>query len=228
MTRFLSYRWQSPRLVAVMVLTLLIMGCQTSPSAIAESNDSPDSTVSSPSADLTLPDDSAMPPSVLNSVLQDIEKRTGIDANQLTWVGATAETWSDGCLGLGGPAESCLMALVEGWQVHVSYDQEEWFYRTDATGQAVRWIDTDLHSPLPPSLSDRLLQQVADETGLERDRLQVTDATSAVWNGCLGIEPDNGVCTEIAIFGWRVEVDVDGTVQVYHTNHDGSDIRRYS
>ena len=53
------------------------------------------------------------------------------------------QTWSDGCLGLGGPAESCLAALTEGWQVALvdSATGDRYTYRTNEDGSAVRLDD---------------------------------------------------------------------------------------
>lgn len=50
------------------------------------------------------------------------------------------QTWSDGCLGLGGPAEACLAALTEGWQVELvdSATGNRYTYRTNENGSAVR------------------------------------------------------------------------------------------
>ncbi|MEL7353838.1 MAG: YbaY family lipoprotein [Cyanobacteria bacterium J06560_5] len=54
------------------------------------------------------------------------------------------QTWSDGCLGLGGPAEACLAALTEGWQVEVvdSATGDRYTYRTNGDGSAVRLDET--------------------------------------------------------------------------------------
>lgn len=50
------------------------------------------------------------------------------------------ETWSDGCLGLGGPAESCLAALTEGWKVELidTASGKRYVYRTNLNGDSVR------------------------------------------------------------------------------------------
>ena len=50
------------------------------------------------------------------------------------------ETWSDGCLGLGGPAESCFAALTEGWRVEVidTATGTRYVYRTNRDGAQVR------------------------------------------------------------------------------------------
>jgi hypothetical protein len=47
--------------------------------------------------------------------------------------------WSDSCLGLGGPAESCLAVITPGWQVELSVDGGETYeVRTDELGEVVR------------------------------------------------------------------------------------------
>ena len=49
------------------------------------------------------------------------------------------EEWSDSCLGLGGPAESCLAAMYPGWQVMLEVDGGEVYeVRTDELGEIVR------------------------------------------------------------------------------------------
>ena len=47
--------------------------------------------------------------------------------------------WSDSCLGLGGPAESCLKAEVEGWLVELSANDKMFIARTDWLGEQVRF-----------------------------------------------------------------------------------------
>lgn len=48
------------------------------------------------------------------------------------------QTWNDGCLGLGGAAESCLQALVEGYRLEFTAEGKTYVYRTDKAGTAVR------------------------------------------------------------------------------------------
>jgi len=49
------------------------------------------------------------------------------------------QEWSDSCLGLGGPAESCLVAIHPGWQVLLLVvDGETYEVRTDELGEIIR------------------------------------------------------------------------------------------
>lgn len=62
----------------------------------------------------------------------------GIDEDSIDLVSVTDEVWSDGCLGLGGPAESCLAAETPGFRVVLGVDGKEYTYRTDLTGVEAR------------------------------------------------------------------------------------------
>ncbi|UCE00486.1 MAG: hypothetical protein JSV42_07130 [Chloroflexota bacterium] len=47
--------------------------------------------------------------------------------------------WSDSCLGLGGPAESCLAAITPGWRVNLLVNgSDSYEVRTDELGEIVR------------------------------------------------------------------------------------------
>ena len=53
-----------------------------------------------------------IPRSVVNAVRREIARAYRIPPGQLKVVSATPQTWSDSCLGLGGPAESCAQILM--------------------------------------------------------------------------------------------------------------------
>lgn len=69
---------------------------------------------------------------------QDLATKLGISVNEITIVEAEPTEWSDGCLGLGGPAESCLAAIVPGLRVELSVEGKTYVYRTDLTGASIR------------------------------------------------------------------------------------------
>lgn len=166
---------------------------------------------------------------LVSRVLRTASRDLGIPRRQLFIQRYSQETWTDSCLGLGGPAESCALMLVEGWQLEVSHGEQSWFYRTDATGQVMRQIDRA--DVLPPSVRDRLIEAAAQQLNRPASELGVLAAEPRIWNGCLGIttSPDQ-VCTEIALLGWRAVVQQGEATQtaptwVFHLNGDGSDVR---
>ena len=80
----------------------------------------------------------SLPPSVRDSVLQAAVKQTGRQLGQLLILQASPKVWSDGCLGLGPSGQMCTAVLVRGWEVRVADQREEWVYRTNSSGDAVK------------------------------------------------------------------------------------------
>lgn len=95
-------------------------------------------------ADLGTPNGEIAPDGVVRAVKVAIASETGIAVEQLSVTAASAETWPDGCLGLGDDDELCTQALVSGWQMTIEADIEAddedrtWTYRTDNTGDQLR------------------------------------------------------------------------------------------
>ncbi|PSN15413.1 hypothetical protein C7271_20895 [filamentous cyanobacterium CCP5] len=87
-------------------------------------------------------DESSLPDGVAEAVLAAAAAEAQVDPDALTILEAEPQTWPDGCLGLGGPAEACIAALTEGWRVVVSSGDRTWIFRTDGSGRQVR-LDTE-------------------------------------------------------------------------------------
>ncbi|MBC6436316.1 hypothetical protein FM036_46380 [Nostoc sp. HG1] len=165
-----------------------------------------------------------LPRSVEQAVRQDLSQRLNVPLQNVKLVRFTPQTWSDGCLGLGGAAESCLQAQVEGWRVEVIYNQQTWIYRTDKTANVIRLEPLATGEVLPPIVSQRLISAVAKEVRVPATRLQIAHVKSAVWDGCLGIFTPGRGCTKIALQGWQVVIASSNRSWVYHLDQDGSRI----
>ena len=71
---------------------------------------------------------------------------SGIPEEQISLSSVSAETWPDGCLGLGRPGEVCTEALVPGYRIRLAVDNkgftpgpDMWYvWRTDRTGTVWR------------------------------------------------------------------------------------------
>jgi hypothetical protein len=69
---------------------------------------------------------------------KDLAAKLSVDEKSIVIMEVKEMTWNDGCLGLGGPAESCLQALVPGFRVEMLAKGKTYFYRTDKTGATIR------------------------------------------------------------------------------------------
>ncbi len=89
-----------------------------------------------------IPDGSAsedLPETIASAVITKHAQFINAPADFINLERSSRQTWSDSCLGLGGPAESCLFALTEGWQVTVVDNTDKaTTYRTNLSGNSIR------------------------------------------------------------------------------------------
>ena len=74
----------------------------------------------------------------VGKAVADLADQLGLDVEGVQVVKVEDAEWSDSCLGLGGPAESCAAVVTPGYQVTLSVDGVEYVFRTDLSGDAVR------------------------------------------------------------------------------------------
>jgi len=84
-----------------------------------------------------------LPQTVQNAVIDDAANRTGIPANAFTVIEAEPRDWPNGCLGLADPGVACTQAIVPGWRVVLTANQQQWVYRTDETGNQVSLAESN-------------------------------------------------------------------------------------
>lgn len=94
----------------------------------------------------------AQPAAVLEA-LEWLSERLGVDVNSIVITEAEQVDWSDSCLELGGPAESCLAAVTPGWKITFEVDGVTYEVHTDQNASIIRLAGDEL---LPPGASTEL------------------------------------------------------------------------
>jgi hypothetical protein len=79
-----------------------------------------------------------LPPVAAVKAREALAADLGVDVEEVTLVSYERMDWTDSCLGLGGPAESCLAAIHPGWLVMLEVDGETYEVRTDELGEIIR------------------------------------------------------------------------------------------
>jgi|GEM_PF-133743 len=69
---------------------------------------------------------------------KELATKLGVAEKSIVIMQITDTTWNDSCLGLGGPAESCLQLLVPGFTIELLAQGKTYIYRTDKSGETVR------------------------------------------------------------------------------------------
>ncbi|MBE9136155.1 hypothetical protein IQ254_02885 [Nodosilinea sp. LEGE 07088] len=197
----------------------LLLSCTVPPEPASSTPDSPPAVRTEETLNEPLPE------TVRDRIKADLASQLDIPAEQLVISQYSRETFSDGCLGLGGPAESCLAALTEGWQVEVINPQtgQRYLYRSDLTGDQIRRSEAE--QSLPESVRDRIFA-TAERDGLNPSRrLEIIAAEPQIWGGCYGLATATEMCTEVAISGWRAVLSDGEQYWIYHTDSRGETVR---
>ncbi|MEW6499306.1 MAG: hypothetical protein AB1589_43540, partial [Cyanobacteriota bacterium] len=72
---------------------------------------------------------------------------------------------------------------------------------------------------LPESVATALLQNVSQQSGVPVSDLRILGAQRVTWrDGCMGLSSRNTACTLALVEGWRVVVQSNDQMWVYHTN----------
>lgn len=135
--------------------------------------------------------------------------------------------FSDSCLGLGGPAESCLQAITPGWLVLLDVNGETYEVHTDQTGEQVRMAAT---LPVGDGASDPAVgaaqEFLAAELGVALGDVQVISVEAAEFSdSCLGLGGPDELCAQVITPGWVILADVNGQTYEAHADQTGQQVR---
>jgi hypothetical protein len=162
-------------------------------------------------------------PAGVEAARQALAARLGIPAEQIIIVTYEPIDWPDGCLGLGGPAESCLAAITPGYAVTLETGGEQYAYRTNLEGTAVR---EDLFQASSAAV-DMARLALAERLGITIDQVTVVSQVPVEWpDSCLGLPAEDELCAMMITPGYEITLQAAGEVQVFHTNEDGSSVRQ--
>jgi hypothetical protein len=92
-----------------------------------------------PVDDAVTTDSEGLPPVAAIKAREALAAELDLAIEDVTILSQEQKTWSDSCLGLGGAAESCLQAEVDGWLVELSVSGEIYKARTDWLGEQIRF-----------------------------------------------------------------------------------------
>lgn len=77
-------------------------------------------------------------PEAVVAARQALAEELGASPDEIDVIAYERREWTDSCLGLGGPAESCLQVITPGWLVMLGSEGQVYEFHTDETGDSVR------------------------------------------------------------------------------------------
>lgn len=79
-----------------------------------------------------------LPPKAVLDAQQWLATQLSVAVEQVQIMEVEQAEWSDSCLGLGGPNESCLQVITPGWRAVFEINGQLYEVRTDETGSIIR------------------------------------------------------------------------------------------
>lgn len=134
----------------------------------------------------------------------------GVDEDALEMERIEDAEWSDGCLGLGGPDESCLAAITPGYAITFNVGGESYVVRTDLEGNAVRVEAAAEQAPGEsegdaPEAALAALEQLALEAGVSAEEIEIVTWSAEEWSdSCLGLGGPEESCLQAITPGYLV------------------------
>lgn len=150
----------------------------------------------------------------------------GVAVEEIEVVSTEPAEFTDSCLGLGGPAESCLQAITPGWVVVLSVDGQEYELHTDETGQQVRLVVETPANDGSDTIAAAVQEFLSAELGVALGDVQVISVEQTEFSdSCLGLGGPAEICAQVMTPGWLVMVDVAGQPYEVHTDAMGEQVR---
>ncbi|NJL10966.1 MAG: hypothetical protein HC908_14500, partial [Calothrix sp. SM1_7_51] len=121
----------------------------------------------------------------------------------------------------------CTQALVTGWIVTASDGNRNWIYHSNSNGSTLLLANSNNISNqsvnLPRNVRAAVLRAASQQLKIRVTSVNIASAEKRTFkNGCLDLGEANEICSTALINGWRVVVNVENQVLVYHTNENGS------
>lgn len=116
----------------VLMSALLLAACSVAPGSVSPTAAPPTSASPTPN------DAPVLPPKAALEAQKALAEVLGVPLESITIASVKQAEWTDSCLGLGGPAESCLQSIVPGYQVRLESGGKLYEYRTNEDGSVLR------------------------------------------------------------------------------------------
>ncbi|MBC5793649.1 hypothetical protein H5968_00365 [Sphaerospermopsis sp. LEGE 00249] len=168
-----------------------------------------------------------LPRNISEAVLRDASVRSRVQVSDLKISQVTQTTFSNRCIFEFKKGCTKEYKPIQGWVVVVQVKEQSWTYHVSQSSQIV--IEPNINffnaSQLPRNIASKVLNDVANRSGVNRNSLSIYSSTSKIFsNSC--VFNFGEVCAEIyqPVEGWVVVVKVKEESWTYHVNKSGSQI----
>lgn len=198
-----------------LLLSALLIACQPAPGEPGAGEQ-----------DMTQTPEAGAPAAVSAAALAALAGQLGISADEIEIVSVENTEFSDACLGLGGPEESCAQVITPGWLLMLSAGGRTYEAHTDETGTQVRIAGDGSGTGEVDAITASAAAVLADQLGLSPDEIEVVSAEMTEFSdGCLELGGPEESCLQALTPGWLVMLSVGGQEYEAHTDVTGTHVR---
>jgi hypothetical protein len=171
-------------------------------------------------------------PEAVEDAIVTFSQLLGSEAGEVIVTSYEEETFTDSCLGLGGPSEMCLQALTPGYIIHLEVDGEPFEVHSDATGTNVRTKDVigpivgdaGADQPLPVLVA---LRSLSESLAITIDQIEIVSVEEVEWtDSCLGLGGPAESCLATMTPGYLIILQAGGTEFEFHADLTGENLRQ--
>lgn len=168
------------------------------------------------------PGGGAVAPGPVNAARQALAEKLGRPVSDVSIKTFAVAEWPDSCLGLGTLVDSCASVITRGYNVELMVDGLLYIYRTDENGQVVRFVPEDKF----PDAVLAALKDLAATAGVDEKSIVITSFSLEDWpDSCLGAAAPDEMCSQVITRGYKVVMQANGKVYIYHTDATGKNLR---
>jgi hypothetical protein len=168
----------------------------------------------------------ADPDAATAAAIAHLATELGVAEAEIEIVSLEAAEFTDSCLGLGQPNESCLQAITSGWLVVLAAAGQEYEVRTDETGQQARIAPETASAADPDAATAAAIAYLATDLGVAEAEIEVVSLEAAEFtDSCLGLGQPDESCLQAITPGWLIMLSAAGQEYEVHTDETGQQVR---
>lgn len=182
-----------------------------------------------PTTAIPTPQDAPLlPPAAALAAQQALAAELGVNIADVTIAQIEQTEFSDSCLGLGGPAESCLMAITPGFIVVLVHAEKGYTYHTDLEGSVLRLKgEVDVQSTGgQEQVVAAVAEALAAYAGVDIAKIQLLKFDQQEFSdSCLGYGRADEICAQVITPGYEISMLVGNVTYTVHTTLTGTAAR---
>lgn len=155
-------------------------------------------------------------PEAVLKARQALAEQLGIDPEDIEIHLAEAANWPNACLGIPTEDEMCAEVIVNGYGGILIANQLQYEFRTDSTGDSVRFL---------PAATLNARQVLAQQLHLTLEDVAILSFERVEWpDACLGVEVEDRLCAQVVTPGYRVMLRAQERRYEFYTDETGGTV----